>query len=155
VDGARRYPSGLADALWEIVERVLPLPRCMGRPEKHSRCVVIDAILYVLRTRCSWRYLLGDFPSWQTVCGHFGRLDERGVVDRMVAELCGRVGLARGRVSEPTAGVIDSQGVRAADIVPAGSCGYDAGKEINGRRRFVVTDSLGLVVVVWVVAACW
>ena len=55
----------------------------------------------------------------------------------------GSAWLAAG-VSEPTAGVIDSQGVRAADIVPAGSCGYDAGKEINGRRRFVVTDSLGL-----------
>jgi hypothetical protein len=58
-------------------------------------------------------------------------------------------------VSEPTAGIIDSQGVRAADTVPTTSRGYDAGKKINGRKRFIVTDTLGLLVVVWVVAACW
>lgn len=57
MDRARRYPSDLTDAEWEFVEPMVPSPKWMGRPEKHSRRAVIDAILYVARTGCAWRYL--------------------------------------------------------------------------------------------------
>ncbi|WP_091632178.1 transposase [Micromonospora peucetia] len=65
------------------------------------------------------------------------------------------VRLAHGRQPEPTAGIIGPQGVRGADTVPCGSRGYDAGKKINGRKGLIVTDTLGRLVTVWVLAASW
>ncbi|MET8331858.1 transposase [Streptomyces sp. NPDC005181] len=67
--------------------------------------------------------------------------------------LRGRVREADGRNAEPSAGLIDSQSVRTADTVPAGTRGFDAGKKVKGRKRFIVTDTLGLLLAVHVVAA--
>jgi transposase len=151
----RRYPSDLTDAQWEIVEAMLPLPKWLGRPFKHDRRDIVDAILYVVRTGCAWRYLPVDFPPWQTVYGHFKQFNERGTTERILDELREQVRIAHGRDPEPTAGIIDSQSVKGADTVGAHSRGYDAGKKINGRKRFIVTDTLGLLVVVCVMAASW
>jgi transposase len=151
----RRYPSDLTDAQWEIVEAMLPLPKWLGRPFKHDRRDIVDAILYVVRTGCAWRYLPVDFPPWQTVYGHFKQFNERGTTERILDELRAQVRIAHGRDPEPTAGIIDSQSVKGADTVGADSRGYDAGKKINGRKRFIVTDTLGLLVVVCVMAASW
>jgi transposase len=151
----RRYPSDLTDAQWEIIEPMLPLPKWMGRPFKHDRRDIVDAILYVVRTGCAWRYLPVDFPPWQTVYGHFKQFNERGTTERILDELREHIRIAEGRDPEPTAGIIDSQSVKGADTVGASSRGYDAGKRINGRKRFIVTDTLGLLVVVCVMAASW
>ena len=151
----RRYPSDLTDLQWEIIEPMLPLPKWMGRPFKHDRRDIVDAILYVVRTGCAWRYLPVDFPPWQTVYGHFMQFNQRGTTERILDELREQVRIAEGRESEPSAGIIDSQSVKGADTVGADSRGYDAGKRINGRKRFIVTDTLGLLVVVCVMAASW
>ncbi|MGC5664588.1 IS5 family transposase [Micromonospora sp. WMMD723] len=134
---------------------MLPSPQWMGRPEKHPRRAIIDGILYVVRTGCAWRYLPIDFPPWQTVYSHFQRWNRRGVTDRIPTELREEVRLAHDRQPQPTAGIIDSQSVRAADTVHRDTCGYDSGKKVNGRKRFIVTDTLGLLVTVWVLAASW
>jgi transposase len=151
----RRYPSDLTDLQWEIIEPMLPLPKWMGRPFKHDRRDIVDAILYVVRTGCAWRYLPVDFPPWQTVYGHFMQFNQRGTTERILDELREQVRIAEGREPEPSAGIIDSQSVKGADTVGADSRGYDAGKRINGRKRFIVTDTLGLLVVVCVMAASW
>jgi transposase len=151
----RRYPSDLTDLQWEIIEPMLPLPKWMGRPFKHDRRDIVDAILYVVRTGCAWRYLPVDFPPWQTVYGHFMQFNQRGTTERILDELREQVRVAEGREPEPSAGIIDSQSVKGADTVGADSRGYDAGKRINGRKRFIVTDTLGLLVVVCVMAASW
>jgi transposase len=151
----RRYPSDLTDAQWEIIEPMLPLPKWMGRPFKHDRRDIVDAILYVVRTGCAWRYLPVDFPPWQTVYGHFRQFNDRGTTERILDELREQVRVAEGRAPEPTAGIIDSHSVKGADTVGRDSRGYDAGKKINGRKRFIVTDTLGLLVVVCVMAASW
>ncbi len=151
----RRYPSDLTDAQWEIIEPILPLPKWLGRPFKHDRRAILDAILYVVRTGCAWRYLPVDFPPWQTVYGHFRQFNDRGTTERILDELPEQVRVAEGRAPEPTAGIIDSQSVKGADTVGRDSRGYDAGKKINGRKRFIVTDTLGLLVTVCVMAACW
>lgn len=134
---------------------MLPSPQWTGRPEEHSRRAVIDAILYVVRTGCAWRYLPVDFPPWQTVYAHFTGLNRRGVTERILTELREQIRVAHGREPEPTAGIIDSQSVKGADTVPRDCRGYDAGKKINGRKRFIVTDTLGMLVTVWVLAASW
>ncbi|MGX4656877.1 IS5 family transposase [Micromonospora sp. SCSIO 07396] len=116
---------------------------------------VVDGILYVVRTGCEWRCLPVDFPPWQTAYSHFQRWNRRGVTDRILTELREQVRLAHDRAAEPTAGIIDSQSVRAADTVHRDTRGYDGGKKVNGRKRFIVTDTLGLLVTVWVLAASW
>jgi transposase len=113
----------------------------------------VDAILYVVRTSCSWRQLPADFPPWQMVYWYFTRWEEDKVTDRMLEVLRAQVRLQQGRNAEPTAGIIDSQSVKGADTVGRDTRGYDAGKKINGRKRFIVTDTLGLLIVVVVMAA--
>jgi transposase len=153
VERQRRYPSDLTDAQWGLIEVMLPLPKWIGRPELHSRRAIVDAILYVVRTGCAWRQLPVDFPPWQTVYGLFVRWEARGVTERLLEELREQVRLDQGRDAEPSAGIIDSQSVKGADTVGRDTRGYDAGKKINGRKRFIVTDTLGLLIVVSVVAA--
>lgn len=149
----RCYPSDLTDAQWALVEPLLPAPNTGGRPEKHPRRDIVDAILYVVRTGCAWRQLPVDFPPWQTVYWYFARWEEAKVTEQMLAVLRRRVRAAQGRAEEPTAGIIDSQSVKGADTVGRESRGYDAGKKVNGRKRFIVTDTLGLLLVVCVMAA--
>jgi transposase len=143
----------LTDAQWELIEAMLPLPKWMGRPEKHPRRVMVDAILYVVRTGCAWRYLPADFPPWETVYGRFRQWNKRGVTERILTELREQVRIAQGRSPEPSAGIIDSQSVKTADTVARATQGYDAGKKVGGRKRFIVTDTIGLLLVVCVVAA--
>jgi transposase len=143
----------LTDAQWEIVEPMLPLIKEPGRIPKHPRRAIVDAILYVVRSGCSWRQLPVDFPPWQTVYWQFQQWEQRQVTERILEELREQLRLAEGRDAEPSAGVMDSQSVKAADTVGRDSRGYDAGKKINGRKRFIVTDTLGLLVVVCVMSA--
>jgi transposase len=150
-----RYPSDLTDAQWALVEPMLPLIKEPGRVPKHPRRDIVDAILYVVRTGCSWRQLPVDFPPWQTVYWQFKQWEKRQVTQRILDELREQIRLEHGRAAEPTAGIIDSQSVKGADTVAADSRGYDAGKKINGRKRFIVTDTLGLLITVWVLAASW
>jgi transposase len=153
VERERRYPSDLTGEQWELIEGMLPSPKWFGRQEVHPRRSIVDAILYVVRTGCSWRQLPADFPPWQTVYWHFTQLNARGVTERLLDELREQVRLAEGREADPTAGIIDTQSIKGADTVGRDSRGYDAGKKVNGRKRFIVTDTLGLLIVVSVVAA--
>jgi transposase len=145
----------LTDTQWEIVEPMLPLIKSPGRIPKHPRREIVDAILYVVRSGCSWRQLPVDFPPWQTVYWQFQQWEQRQVTERILDELREQVRVAQGRDPQPSAGIIDSQSVKGADTVARDSRGYDAGKKINGRKRFIVTDTLGLLVVVCVMAASW
>jgi transposase len=151
----RVYPSDLTDEQWEIVEPMLPLIKEPGRVPKHPFRDIVDAILYIDRSGCSWRQLPVDFPPWQTVYGWFRQWKARGVTDRILEDLREQIRIAEGRDPQPSAGVIDSQSVKGADTVGGDTRGYDAGKKVNGRKRFIVTDTLGLLVGVTVLAASW
>jgi transposase len=151
----RAYPSDLTDEQWELIEPMLPLIKEPGRIPKHPFRDIVDAILYIDRSGCSWRQLPVDFPPWQTVYGWFRQWKARGVTERILQELREQIRVAEGRDPHPSAGVIDSQSVKAADTVGRDSRGYDAGKKVNGRKRFIVTDTLGLLVGVTVLAASW
>jgi transposase len=153
VSRQRRYPSDLTDAQWALIELLLPAPNTGGRPEKHPRRDIVDAILYVVRTGCAWRQLPFDFPPWQTVYWYFTRWEKDKVTEQILAVLRRRARAAQGRADEPTAGIIDSQSVKGADTVPRKTRGYDAGKKVNGRKRFIITATLGLLLVVCVMAA--
>jgi transposase len=152
---ARRYPSDLTDEQWELIEPLLPkLPRGpAGRPRNYDRREIVNAILYLNRSGCSWRMLPSDLPYWKTVYHYFRLWRMDGTLDRVHDALREQVRIKEGRDPKPTAGIVDSQSVKGADTVGKSTRGYDAGKKINGRKRHIVVDTLGLLLVVMVTAA--
>jgi len=163
VAAKRRYPSDLTDRQWAIVGPLLPkaTPRGPGgRPIEHAWREIVNAILYVTRSGCSWRMLPKDFPPWQTVYRYFAAWRDDETVDRIHDALRDEVRrrskkkkTGNARNAAPSGGIVDSQSLRGADTVGAETRGYDAGKKVNGRKRHIVTDTLGLLLVVMVTAA--
>lgn len=151
------YPSDLTDEQWALVEPLLPLPRVGpkgGRREKHPRRRIVDAIFYVVRTGCAWRQLPKDFAPWPTVYWYFTWWHDDGTVERIHDALRCKVREADGRNAEPSAGLIDSQSVRTADTVPVATRGFDAGKKVKGRKRFMVGGSHVAKILEWVAGSC-
>jgi transposase len=157
----RPYPSDLSDARWKLVEPVLTAWRAerrgrgldIGRPPEHDLRAIFNAILYVDRTGIPWRYLPHDYPPWATVYGYFAHWQKDGVFAQLSGMLRRLVRSAEGRDPEPTACVIDAQSVKTSTNVPTATQGIDAGKKIVGRKRSIVTDTLGLLLAVLVTAA--
>src|SRR5450755_2981462 len=156
---ARRYPTDLTNRQWRLVEPLLPAPPAgpAGRPRKHPPREIVNAILYHVRAGGAWRMLPRDFPPWQTVYWYFTLWRTDGTLDRLHDALREQTRAKRsGRQKKdpaPSAGVVDSQSLRGADTVGSDSRGYDAGKKVNGRKRHIVTDTIGLLLVVVVTAA--
>lgn len=153
------YPSDLSDAEWAVLEGearavMAELVAATGRPMVHDLRATLDAINYVTRYGIEWRALPVDFAPHEAVYAFFLRWSKRGLPERLVGRLRGRLRVMAGRSELPTAGCVDSQSVKAAETVGAASCGYDGGKKIKGQKRHVVVDTLGLLLCVIVTAAC-
>ena len=129
------------------------VPGRRGRPRIWPLRRIVEAILYLDRAGCAWRYLPADFPPWRTVYGYFAAWRDDGTLARLHDALRAQVRAAAGRDREPTAAVIDSQSVRAADTVPKASRGWDNAKKVNGRKRHIAVDSMGLLLAVVITAA--
>jgi transposase len=128
-------------------------PGRRGRPRIWPLRRIVEAILYVDRTGCAWRYLPAGFPPWQTVYGYFAAWRDDGTLARLHSELRTRARVAAGRKPEPTAAVIDSQSVRAAGTVPKASRTGITPRKVNGRKRHIAVDVTGLVLDVVITAA--
>lgn len=136
------YQSDLSDEQWEVLEKLLPPVKRLGRPPLDRRWV-IDAILYVLWTGCPWRAMPRDFPNWRSVYTVFRRWRLDGTWERVHAALRGPVRKAAGKKPTPTVVIVDSQ--TAKTTLDADERGYDAGKKLQGRKRHLAVDTLGLV----------
>ncbi|WP_329461099.1 IS5 family transposase [Streptomyces sp. NBC_01431] len=147
----------MTDAQWAVVRDAMPVPAWLegrgGQPEGYCHRQMLDAVFYVTDNGVKWRSVPADFPAWDRVYAFFRRWRENGLAREFHDRLRGRAREAAGRESEPTAAIIDSQSVKGAASVPAASRGYDGGKKINGRRRHIITDSIGLILMVLVTAA--
>lgn len=153
----RRYPSDMSDAEWLLTEPLLPAPAATtywgGGRETYCRRQVVDAIRYLVDNGVKWRALPADFPAWPVVYRYFRRFEAAESTVYAVDELRRRLRAAVGRDPEPTAAVIDSQSVAGAATVGRATRGYDKGKNVNGRKRHIAVDTLGLLIAVLVLAA--
>lgn len=153
----RRYPSDMSDAEWAVIEPLLPAPGWLlgrgGSPGIYCRRDIVDAIRYLTHNGPVWRALPADLPHWRTVYGYVWDWQASGATARMHDELRKAVRVLASRSPAPTAAIIDSQSVKAADTVGKDSRGYDAGKKIEGRKRHLAVDVMGLILAVVVTAA--
>lgn len=136
----KRYPTDTTDEEWSRLEPLMPKANRRGRKRKVDFRAIVDALRYVVRTGCGWRMLPKDFPPWQTVYWWFRQFVRR-LLFRTIHDVAVMMDREEsGREASPTAGVIDSQTVKAPS---AKARGYDAGKKIVGRKRHVAVDTDG------------
>jgi len=140
-----RYTSDMTDREWAMLETLLPPPRRLGRPRTRDRRTIVNAILYILATGCQWRALPRDFPPRSTVQGYFYGWRNDGTWHWINARLVACARRALGRNVAPSAAIIDSQSAPTTES--GGPRGIDAGKRIKGRKRHIVTDTQGFLLV--------
>jgi transposase len=139
------YDTSLTDGEWAVIEPLLPVrdPRRGGRPLKYDRRLILDTILYVLRTGCAWRHVPHDLAPWDAAYRWFAAWTADGTWRRVHDVLRDRVRERDGRDRQPTAAVLDSQSANSAEGGEA--IGFDAGKRVRGRKRHLLVDTGGLL----------
>src|SRR5689334_5288110 len=144
------YPSDVSDEQWALIEPHIPVYPG-GRPRTTDLRDVVDAILYVLRTGCQWRYLPKDFPPRSTVWRYFDEWRHNGTLDKIHDSLRKKARAKQKPYSPRTTASVDSQSV---DTTSGGEQrGRDNHKNVDGRKRHIVVDSMGLLLAVLVTAA--
>jgi len=144
------YPSDVTDEQWPLIEPHIPMYPG-GRPRKTDVRDVLDAVLYILRTGCQWRYLPVDFPPRSTVWRYFHEWRHNGTLDKIHDLLRKKVRTMEKPYHPRTTASVDSQSV---DTTSGGEArGRDNAKDVDGRKRHIVVDSLGLLLAVLVTAA--
>src|SRR5450432_3640369 len=144
------YPSDLSDDQWALIESHLPVYPG-GRPRTTNLRDVVDAIFYILRTGCQWRYLPKDFPPKSTVWRYFDEWRHNGTLDTIHDLLRKKVRTQEKPYSPRTTASVDSQSV---DTTSGGEQrGRDNAKNVDGRKRHIIVDSMGLLLAILVTAA--
>lgn len=147
----RRYSSDLTDAQWQLIESFFERQTFRKHHPRH----IVNAIFYHNKAGCQWRLLpkgTAGFPPWQTVYYHFRRWIATGLWERLTDALRRSARVKAGRPPSPSAAIVDSQSVASTGVGGPGR-GYDGGKHVKGRKRHIVTDTMGLLLAVLVHSA--
>ncbi len=145
--GRKPYPSDVTDAQWELLAPLIPEPSDQGRQASIPRRELVNGVLYVLRTGCSWRQMPHDLPNGKTVYHYFRQWKLQGIWEQAMTTLRRQARAALGRDPEPSAAIIDSQSIKTGPVRGI-ERGYDGGKRIWGRKRHLLVDTLGFVLAV-------
>lgn len=145
------YPTDLTDSRWDYIKDLIPAAKTGGRPRSLEMRMVVNAILYVVVGGIQWRMLPKEYPHWKSVYHYFRLWRNDGTWQRIHDTLRAQVRKKAGKHKHPTAGCLDSQSVKTTAI--GGERGYDKGKNIKGRKRHLLVDTLGLLMIVVVTAA--
>ncbi|MDR1491596.1 MAG: IS5 family transposase [Planctomycetaceae bacterium] len=138
------YRTDLTDKQWQIIKKWIPEQK--KDPKQICRRRIINAILYLVRTGCQWRNLPLSFPKWKTVYNVFWHWRNDGIWQKIHDALNRLVRKKQGKKPTPSVGIIDSQSVKTTES--GGDHGYDKAKNVNGCKRHIVVDTLGLIMVI-------
>ena len=136
------YPSDLTDIEWKIIKQFIPV-HSTGRPREVDMRSVVNAMFYLIRTGCQWRYIPKEYPDWNLVRYYFDCWRKDGTFEKMNDELASLYRIKEGREPDNSAGIIDSQSVKTTE--QGGERGFDGGKLVNGRKRHFLVDTLGFI----------
>lgn len=139
------YPTDLNDTEWIVIAPLLPQPTG-GRPRVWPQREILNALFYLVQSGCAWRLLPHDLPPWKTVYSQFWRWRNDGLWEKLNAALVEIVRRREGRDPHPSAAIIDSQSLKSAEGGEA--LGVDVYKQTHGRKRHIVVDTLGLLLLV-------
>lgn len=149
------YPTDLKYNEWKLLSDLLEKEsnkRKRGHPVTVSKCSVLNGILYANRTGCQWRMLPKEYPNWSTIYGYYWKWSKEGIWEEINARLVKAVRVKDKREEQPSAAVLDSQSVKTSE--GGEQRGIDVHKQTNGRKRHVLVDVLGLILIVQVTSAC-
>jgi transposase len=150
------YPNSLTDTEWDYLQRLLPPRSAQSKLRRHSLRSVFDALFDLVRTGCPWRYLPAHFPPWQTVYYHFRQFSRTGLGVHLSRELHNagrrRIGKDPHPSADPSAAMMDAQSIKTVEEL-AHSSGFAVHKQVKGRKRHLLVDTLGLPLSVYVTPA--
>jgi len=147
----QNYPTDLTDSQWQLIKDLIPPEKPGGRHRELDMRQVLNAIFYLVDKGNKWRSLPHDFPKWPSVYPYFRQWRQDGTWQRLHDTLRSQLRQQHGRHKHATAGCLDSQSVKSTQL--PGIRGFDAHKNVNGRKRHILVDTLGLLLLVVVTAA--
>jgi len=137
----KNYPTDLTDSQWSKIAKFFTI-----RKRKHPLREIINALLYIAKSGIQWRLLPKEYPRWELVYYYFRRWTSEGLIEEILDSLRNYCRKKSGRKESPSLGLLDSQSVKTSCI--SQDKGYDAGKKVTGRKRHIITDTMGFILAI-------